>query len=158
MLAALLDLIPKPLYAAGVALLLAMLGLTQYELITTKTDLALEKEHAAELVTTIAEADRAAQKQRADNAEAARKAEQDRVAREKVLAADAASARSALERLRSSLTGAGLRPNPSGLYPSFKPADTADDLLTVSSSYIELAEKCDRHVSDIQTLVGAWPK
>jgi hypothetical protein len=133
-------------------------GKLKYENLTLTTDLALEKEYAANLATTIAEAHAAAQKQRADNAEAARKAEQDRVAREKVLAADAASAHDALERLRASLTGIGLRPDPAHLYPSPKPADTADDLFTVSSSYIELAEKCDRHVSDIQTLTAAWPK
>lgn len=92
---------------------------------------------------------------RQDNVIAAQNAAADRMAG---LRRDADAALAELERLRASLSGAGLRADPNALYTAPDPAAAVADLLTVSSKYVELAAQCDRHVNDIKTLMAAWPK
>jgi hypothetical protein len=159
MLTALLDLIPKPILLALIAALLALSGWLKVENLNLTTSLAKEQTHAAELVTTIAETDAKAQRQKADNERSARAAEQARAQREKTLLADAASVRDELNKLRTSLSSAGLRADPARLYASpDTTASVAELLVNCASRYAELGEAADRHVSDLQTLMAAWPK
>ena len=93
----------------------------------------------------------------------ARVAEQDRARREKALAADAATAKSALAGLRDALSKArgdyGLRASKESIAPSLDPVDTVTELYLASvGRYTDLAEKCDRHVNDIKMMQEAWPK
>jgi hypothetical protein len=157
----LLDLIPKPLLLAAIAALLALSGWLKVENLNLTTSLAKEQTHAAELVSTIAESDAKAQRQAADHERAARAAEQARSKREKTLLADAASVRDELGRLRASLSssGTGLRADPAHFYASpDTTASVAELLVNCASRYSELGEAADRHVSDLQTLMAAWPK
>jgi hypothetical protein len=161
MLTALLDLIPKPLLLALIAALLAMSGWLKVENLNLTTSLAKEQTHAAELVTTIAESDARAQRQKADNERAARAAEQARAQREKTLLADAASVRDELGRLRASLSsaGTGLRVHPTDSNAGPIPVSTDTELLLdCAARYADLGEKADRHLIDLQTLMAAWPK
>jgi hypothetical protein len=157
----LLDLIPKPILLALIAALLALSCWLKVENLTLTTSLAKEQTHAAELVTTIAETDAKAQRQKADNERSARAAEQARAQREKTLLADAASVRDELNKLRTSLSsaGTGLRADPAHLYANPDTTATVSELLVnCASRYAELGEAADRHVSDLQTLMAAWPK
>lgn len=156
-----LNLVPRWLLAA----LVAMLAATSCKLKWDNGQLYIEiekgKTHVASLETSIARANEASAAQAAANERRAREAESAAKVREQRLVADSGRARAELDRLRSALssyTGQRLTASPASIAPGIDPAAPIDDLLTVSQRYVELAEKCDRHVSDIQTLVAAWPK
>ena len=78
--------------------------------------------------------------------------------RERVLRADAAGSRSALDGLRDAAAEA-LRTASASTDACIATATTASELLiAVSNERRELAEKADRHVSDIKMMQEAWPK
>lgn len=81
--------------------------------------------------------------------------------REKIIRADVANARSQLDSLRESIARArGLYSLTGTAIPATAiAADTGLDLLgECASRYQELAGQADGHVSDIKTMMGAWPK
>lgn len=78
--------------------------------------------------------------------------------RESVLRADAANARSALERLRNAVrTASGPVPSSTG-NASGGPSSTGQLLLECGEAYQQLAAAADQHASDVKTLTDAWPK
>lgn len=163
MLETLLNLIPKPLLLAVIAVLLVWGGKLQFENLTLTADLAKEQTHVAQLKQGIAVAAAASESQRADRESAARAAEQARAQRDKITAADVAGTHAELERLRISLkerdAGGGLHaPSHSGPASADATAPLADLLIDCANRYSELGEKADRHVSDIKTLMDAWPR
>jgi len=160
---AILDLIPKWILAA----LVAMLAATSCKLKWDNGQLSIEVEkHAtriAELNAGIQAANATAATQAARFEQQARTAEQARSAREQTLLADAAGAKSELERLRTVVASArsaySLSAKPSTIAPSLDPTDTFAELFLESTErYTSLAAACDRHVNDIQTLMAAWPR
>lgn len=157
-IAAILDLVPKWAYALAVAALVAVTGVQWIYIEELRLGKAKDEAAIYDLRATIAINDAAAQSERARFAEQARKAEQARSAREAALAADSADARRELERLRVQLAKATGGSADGADATRFDPAAAVDDLLEVSRRYVEVSEKCDRHVTDLQTLIDAWPK
>ena len=78
--------------------------------------------------------------------------------RERKLRLDAAAAVAAADSLRSALTRnvQATRDDPDAC-PD-RTATTSELFAQCSESYTALASRCDRHVSDIQTLTDSWPK
>jgi hypothetical protein len=158
-----LDFIPKPVLAVLAAVLMA----TSCKLKIDNNGLSLEVEkHAtriAELREGIASAQANASAQRAAMETKAREAAQAAIVREKSLAADRARAVSELDGLRVAVSqaqrGFGLRADGSTLAPSLDATIALGDVLLESSErYTELAETCDRHASDVKTLIDSWPR
>jgi hypothetical protein len=78
--------------------------------------------------------------------------------RETGLRRDADNARLGLNGLLDATTGA-LQTGRSSLDACVAGAATASQLLNqCGAAYQELGERCDRHVSDIKTLMESWPK
>jgi len=80
-------------------------------------------------------------------------------ARERGLRADAAGARNELDRLRDVLQD--YERGTAGIPPASCPDRAialSDVLQECAGRYSGLAEKADRHASDLQTLMDAWPK
>lgn len=77
--------------------------------------------------------------------------------RNAVLLRDLGAARSELDRLRTTLAGL---PGSSGPPEACANRATTEGklLLNCAERYTELAGKADRHASDAQTLIEAWPK
>ena len=150
-----LDLIPSWAWVAALSFLSITL---KFENVNLHVEVAEHEKHIAELDTRIARGNEAAAAQALAFESKARAAEQARTVREKSLVVDANGARLALDGLRSSMYEFSSKTNPkSSQCAGFVAAVTRDDLLKVSSSYVELAEKCDRHVNDIQALIAATP-
>ena len=154
-----LDLIPRWLLLAAVVLLLAVSAVTQVDNIKLSLDLEKSKTYAAQLETTIANANARTNARIAVSESKARKAVEASQVRARLLSRDADSARVALDRLRDTIkTPYGLRAPGNAIGASLDYADATADLLTVSSRYVALAEKCDGHASDVKTLTDAWPR
>lgn len=77
--------------------------------------------------------------------------------REAALRADAAGARTALERLRNAIRATS--DMPSGAGNAQRGPSTADELLArCAAEYQRMGEIADQHASDVKTLIEAWPK
>jgi hypothetical protein len=158
-----LDFIPKFVWAA----LVAVLAATSCKLKLENGNLSLEVEkHAtriAELKQGISSANEQAALAGAAMEKRVREATQNALVRQNILAADRARALSELDGLRVAVSqaqrGFGLRADGSTLAPSLDATIALGDVLLESSErYTELAETCDRHVSDIKTLIDSWPR
>ena len=78
-------------------------------------------------------------------------------AREDRLRSDASRAGDSLQRLRHAIAAHKLAEESRAA--AIERADTAEQLLIESATaYRELAEKADRHATDVQTLLDAWPR
>ena len=158
-----LDYIPRWVMAAVIAILVAASCQFKLEAVKLSIDLEKEKTRVAELNAGIQAANATAATQAARFEQQARAAEQARSAREQTLLADAAGAKSELERLRTVVASArsaySLSAKSSTIAPSLDPTDTFAELFIASTErYANLASACDRHVNDIQTLMAAWPR
>lgn len=114
----------------------------------------MEKAHAETLLATVQQS--AAENLRLqDQVAASQNAATARLGR---LRNDASSSRTELERLRLKLHDPLPAPNtPPGTCP--ERADTSRELLIECGNAIQaLAERADRHASDVEALIGAWPK
>ena len=77
--------------------------------------------------------------------------------RASVISADSSRAADSVHRLRDAI--AARRSAEESAATAVKRADTAEQLLLESAgAYRELAEKADRHASDVRLLLDAWPK
>lgn len=160
---ALLDLVPKWVWAA----LVAALSATSCKLKLENGELYLEiekgKTYANALAASIANATAIAEKSAREDMERVQQAESSARLRVASLERDRNSARAELGRLqlalqeRSSGSSSGA-PKTSAYAPAEYSDPTADLLLQCSSRYIELAGKTDGYVNDIKTLTEAWPK
>lgn len=159
---AILNLVPRWALAA----VIAMLAATSCKFKWENGQLSIEVEkHAtkiAQLESSIHAANEASAKQAAKFEQQARAAEQARATREKALVADAAGAKSELDRLRvavSTYTAARVTAKPSAIGTGLDAADPFPELFVESAGrYADLAATCDRHVNDIKTLIDAWPR
>lgn len=159
---ALLDLVPRWLLMA----IVAMLAATSCKLKLENGQLSIEiekgKTHVASLETTLARVNEASAAQSADNERRARAAESAAKDREQRLVADAGRARAELGRLRdavASYTAPRLAAGAAAIAPGLDAADPFAELfLQCTSRYAEVARAADGHASDVQTLIDAWPK
>jgi hypothetical protein len=105
----------------------------------------------------VADAQAAAEREREWNDQIAKERE-NAARREAVIRRDAAGARDALVRLYASADEA-MRAAAGSHEACIVTAATGVELLKqCSRDYQGLAEAADRHVSDVKTLIGSWPK
>jgi hypothetical protein len=78
--------------------------------------------------------------------------------REAAIRADAASAARAVGGLRDALRAAERRGAESAAAANQRAAALGELLVQGAEAHRELAERCDRHVNDVRTLLDAWPK
>ena len=156
-----LDLVPKWIWAA----LVAMLAATSCKLKLDNSGLSIEiekgKTHVAQLKTAISESNTRAQKTALAHESKAREAEAAARSRERVLAADARTARTELDGLRAAAASYSLRPrlaaNP--LAPGLDAPDLFPELfLDCGRRYKDVAGEADQWKSDAIKLHEAWPK
>ena len=159
---ALLDLIPKWVWAALVATLAATSCKLKWENGELSIEIEKGKTYVAQLEASISKANAVASENAAENERRVRSAEASARKRADVLSADAAAARSELDRLRdalSSYTARGLTAKAESLAPGLDTTDPIPDLfLQCTARYVDLAGKADGHVNDVKTLIEAWPK
>ena len=162
----LLDLVPSWVYAAAVAAALALAGYLGWQLIDAKSDLiasgalltqAKDAKHALELA--VSDANTAAERQAKEFQLQVTKAQNEAREREANLRRDAADARTESDGLHNDV--AGLR---AALDGSTR-ASAVDRAVAVgavlaqcAARYQVLAERSDRHVNDLRTLIEAWPR
>jgi multidrug resistance efflux pump len=159
---ALLDLIPKWVWAA----LVATLAATSCKLKWDNSGLTIEiekgKTYVAQLETAIAQSNEASAQALAANEAKARQAERDASVRMAALSRDAAAAKSERDRLRvavAAYTAPRLTALGKSLAPELDHASPFPELfLQCTDRYVELAAKADGHASDVRTLIDAWPK
>jgi hypothetical protein len=158
---ALLDLIPKWVWAALVVALSATSCKLQWDSRNLHIEIEKGKTYVAQLETAIAKSNAASAAQHAENEARARAAEEDARKRQVALAADAANARTELDRLRATVsaqTPAGLRASGTNLAPGLDYADPYPELfLQCVDRYAAVAANADGHASDVKTLMAAWP-
>lgn len=156
-----LNLIPRWVYAAAIAMLAATSCKLKWENGQLSIEIEKGKTHVATLETAIA---RSAQQVAAHNAameSRARKAEQDRDLRLRQAAAASAALQSEHDRLRAAVASytAQRVTAKDTLAPGLDAADPIPDLFVqCTERYADLARKADGHVIDIQALTEAWPK
>lgn len=159
---ALLNLIPRWVLAALIAMLAATSCKLKWENGALSIEIEKGKTHVATLETAIARSAEQVAAHHASMEARARKAEQDRDQRVKSLAADAARATAELERLRivvSDYTRPRLTAPAGAIATSFDNSDPFPDLfLTCSKRYIDMARVADGHANDAKALIDAWPK
>ena len=155
-----LDLLPK----SAMALLIAVLMVTTVKLHWDKNglvaDVQIGKTQIAQLEGAIANANVKAITLTAELTNKVLKAQNDAKKREDVLVAEKHDLDSALDSLRLSTSKARATYRLSGptATTSYQYADTGLNLLDIcAKEYSDLAAKSDGHVSDIQTLISAWP-
>lgn len=120
---------------------------------TSRID-ALKSQHAA----TLAQSKAAAAQTETHLLKAVQDAQDQAVFRAKVVRRDARASADALERLRDDLArvrAAALAATPPAC-PEPRPA-IGELLAECAAELRDVAEKADRHVSDLRTLVDAWP-
>lgn len=156
---ALLELVPRWLLLAATVALAVLAGWNTYQLADARGDLLEARQEVSELHTAIAQANTEAAKKSAALQSAVVKAQNEAKTREIALRAAAAAAatesdglRVDVENLRGQLTGVTRE----------AAAERALAIGTVlgqcAAQHQDLAQRCDRHVSDIRTLIEAWPK
>ena len=157
-----LDFIPKFVWAA----LVVALAATSCKLKVDNNGLSFEIEknatRIAELKESISTSNAQAAIAGADMERKTRAAIEASKVRERVLAADANSARTELAGLRLAVAkasgGFGLRQATNPLGSNLEYTDPFPELfLQCSERYIGLAGKADGHTSDIKTLIDSWP-
>ena len=156
-----LDLIPKSAYAALIAVLMVTTVKLHWDKSGLIVDVAVGKTTIAELETSIEKAKVKTITLTAELTNQVLKAQNDAKKREATLLADAAATNDALDSLRLSTSKARATYRLSGptATSSYQYADTGLDLLDIcAKEYSDLAAKSDGHVSDIKTLIQAWPK
>ncbi len=118
--------------------------------------IATMRQAAAESEAAAVREARATESRRFTNVQEAQNAAQKRAQSAR---ADAAAARTELDRLRGDLAaGAGRTASESPAACTVR-ADTSGELLgQCAAAYLELAGKADRHASDARTLIEAWPR
>ena len=155
----LLDLIPSWLWAGVVlALTVACAGLYM-ELAASDLALANSRAANAQLNTAIADSKAEAMEQSAEMQRLVTRATNEAKKREDVLRASAATARAESAGLRDDATGLRHQLDQLSRDATIERATAIGGVLAqCGERYQVLAERCDRHVSDLRTLTDAWPK
>lgn len=158
-LAGLFDLVPRWVWASLVAAFAATSCKLTVDLGAVKLELEKARVAVAERDVAIANANTEAARKTAALQSAVTKAQNDARTREIDLRAVAAAAvsesdglRIDAENLRQQLAGA------SAASAIERAATVATVLSQCAAKHQVLAERCDRHVNDVRTLIEAWPK
>jgi hypothetical protein len=156
---AFLDLIPRWVWMALVAALAATSCKLTVDLGSVKLELEKSKVAVAQMETAIARSNTEAANKTAALSNAVLKATNEAKTRETALraAADAAATesdglRADVENLRGQLSGA------TAAASAERAVAIAGVLSQCAARHQVLAERCDRHVNDVRTLIEAWPK
>jgi hypothetical protein len=159
MISAIIALIPRWLLLAAMAAMLAFAGVQTVQLSVARSRLSGALLEVATLHAAIADANTLAAQQAADLTATVLKAQNEAHTREAALRSAAAAAatesdglRSDVEALRASLAGA------SSDAAVERAAAIGVVLGQCAARYQVLAQRSDRHVSDLRTLMDAWPK
>lgn len=159
---AILDLVPKWVWAAIVATLAATSCKLKWDNGQLTIEIEKGKTYVAQLESSISKSNSVAQAKLAENEQKARIAEQDARARAVALARDAAAAASERDRLRlavSNYTASRLAASAKSLAPGLDYPDPIPELfLQCTQRYGDLAAKADGHANDVQALMAAWPR
>jgi chromosome segregation ATPase len=156
---ALLDLIPRWLLLAALVASGVFGGMQTIKLASARGDVLTAEKRAADLQLAVAVANTEAANKSAALSAAVTKAQNEAQKRETELRAAAAAAGAESDGLRNDLSS--LRDQLAGLTEQARTersAAIADVLGQCAQRYSDLAARCDRHVSDIQTLIEAWPQ
>ena len=156
---AVFNLIPRWLLAGLLAAAVALYGVTQVKLIGARLSLANAQATVVTLNTAIEEANARAAIQKSTLEANVLKAKNEATIREELLRTSAASAQSESDGLRDDL--AAIR----GQLGQLSRDAVAERAVAISvvldqcaRRYQGLAAVADRHVSDLKTLMAAWPK
>lgn len=159
---AILDLVPKWVWAALVATLAATSCKLKWDNGQLTIEIEKGKTYVAQLESSISKGNAAAEAKLAENERKARAAEQAASARAVAFARDAAAVASERDGLRlavSNYTAARLAASAKSLAPGLDYPDPIPELfLQCTQRYGGLAAKADGHVNDVQALMDAWPK
>lgn len=158
-IATLLDLIPSWVWAAAVFALSGLVVFTYIELGSARLSLADALTEVSSLKVAIAESNTKAAEQKADIANQVLKAQNEAKLREATLRAYAAAARTESDGMRGDL--ADLRQQYDKLSRDAvieRAAAVGVVLAQCTERYQGVAEKAERHASDVKTLIDAWPK
>lgn len=156
---ALLELVPRWLLLAAVVALGGLAGVQTVRLVGARSDLAEATKALAEMSVEVAKANAKAAQQAAEFSNKVIEAQNEAKQRETRLRAAADAARTESDGLRGDI--GALRDqlaNASRDAAVERAAAIADVLGQCAQRHQALAERCDRHVSDIRTLTDAWPK
>lgn len=158
-MSALLALVPRWVLLAAVVALGALAGVQTVRLAGANTDVATAKLDASNLRAAIAEANTRAAEVAAENSANALKAQNEARKRENALRDAADSARRESDGLRDDADNLRLQLEASTKDAAIERASAIAGVLSqCSARYQVLAERSDRHVNDLRTLIDAWPK
>ena len=156
-----LNLIPRWMLALAIAALALTSGRLLWQNNGLVADLATKNTSIANYQTAFAKANARAAQESAALTQKVLDAQNEAKKRETLLRADVQSARNALDSLHhaADLSRAAYRLTGAPANAGADAADAAVDLFSrCSERYADLAAKADAHVSDIKTLIQAWPK
>lgn len=155
----LLSLVPSWVYALAIAALVAFAGLQTVRLSSAQADVANEQSVSAELRTAIAEANTQAAETATENYRLSLKAQNEAHKREEGLRLAADNARRESDGLRNDAENLRLQLEAGTREAAIdRAAAVATVLGQCAARYQVLAERSDRHVNDLRTLIDAWPK
>ncbi len=156
---ALLELVPRWVLLALLAGAVALSGAQTVRLAGARADVAAERQVAADLRASIAEANTQAAETAAENYRLSLKAQNEAHQREEGLRAAADRARRESDGLRNDADSLRLQLEAGTRAAAIDRAVAVGAVLSqCGARYQVLAQRCDRHVNDLQTLIEAWPK
>lgn len=156
---AFLNLVPRWVWMALVAALAATSCKLTVDLGSVKLELEKSKVAVAQMETAIAMANTEAANKAASLQSTVVKAINESKTRETILRAAAAAAATESDGLRGDLDAMRLQLDSASRDAAVERANAVGAvLLQCSRAHQSLAEKADRHVNDLRTLIDAWPR
>lgn len=156
---ALLNLIPRWLLLAAIVALAALSAKLSFDAGSARSDLAEVRVEKADLETAVAQANARAQTQATEFSNKVIKAQNDAKERETTLRSAAVAAAFESDGLRDDLATLRVQLDQTTRAAAIERALALGVVLQqCSKEYQGLAAIADRHASDVQTLIQAWPK
>lgn len=156
---AFLNLIPRGALLIAIALLIALSGWLGFGLITVQSDLVEVQAGKASLELAIEKANTEAANQAAELRNQVIEAQNEARKREQALRAAAVAAATESDGLRDDVAAMRVQLQQSTREAAIERASAIGAVLQqCAARHQDLAQRCDRHVNDIQTLIDAWPK
>lgn len=159
MIAAIIALIPRWILLAAMAALVAFGCVQAVQLSVARASLSSARQEAAALHVAIADANAQAAQQAADLTATVLKAQNDARTREAALRSAAAAAATESDGLRDDIAASRSQLDKLSRDAVVDRAAAIGAVLSqCAAQHQGLAQRCDRHVSDIRTLMQAWPR
>jgi len=156
---ALLDLVPRWVLVAALVAMSVLCGYLTSGLLIAKLDAANAQSEVASLRVEISDANAKAATQAATLSQAVVKAQNEAKNREAILRSAAAAAATESDGLRDDLSAARQHIDQLSRDAIVERSDAVSAVLAdCSRRYQGMAEKAERHASDVKTLIDAWPK